>query len=250
MTLCNDIPATKCFVRRQFVSDDEAIPLFIDCVIFAVHTIKNQAMTFVAMIENGACYTKLPLHAFAWKKDAPQRKLNELMVYDNFSYNNSVICYDYLKLMSSDGISASMQEYQVLGFQITKLHNFMVKYDVPCLSFVQLNRDGITKESTDAVSGSDRLIWLCTSFTIFKMKSDEEKAEDNAKNGNRKMVPIVARHGEGLEDGDYISMKMFGSIGRLEEGMTRNEIHNNAKSRSEGFEINEDFDAESDLGSV
>ena len=100
MTLCNDIPATKCFVRRRFVSDDEAIPLFIDCVIFAVHTIKNQAMTFVAMIENGACYTKLPLHAFAWKKDAPQRKLNELMVYDNFSYNNSVICYDYLKLMN------------------------------------------------------------------------------------------------------------------------------------------------------
>jgi hypothetical protein len=143
-----------------------------------------------------------------------------------------------------------MQEYQVLGFQITKLHNFMVKYDVPCLSFVQLNRDGITKESTDAVSGSDRLIWLCTSFTIFKLKSDEEKAEDNPKNGNRKLVPIVARHGEGLDDGDYISMKMFGSIGRLEEGMTRNEIHNNAKSRSEGFEINEDFDAESDLSSV
>lgn len=169
---------------------------------------------------------------------------------ENGRTNDCVIIYDYLKLMSSDGISASMQEYQVLGFQITKLHNFMVKYDVPCLSFVQLNRDGITKESTDAVSGSDRLIWLCTSFTIFKLKSDEEKAEDNPKNGNRKIVPIVARHGEGLDDGDYISMKMFGSIGRLEEGMTRNEIHNNAKSRSEGFEINEDFDAESDLSSV
>ena len=164
--------------------------------------------------------------------------------------NDCLIVYDYLKLMGSEGISSSMQEYQVLGFQITQLHNFMVKYDVPCLSFVQLNRDGITKESTDAVSGSDRLIWLCTSFTIFKLKSDEEKAEDNPKNGNRKIVPIVARHGEGLDDGDYISMKMFGSIGRLEEGMTRNEIHNNAKSRSEGFEINEDFDAESDLSSV
>lgn len=164
--------------------------------------------------------------------------------------NDCVIIYDYLKLMSSDGINPSMQEYQVLGFQITKLHNFMVKYDVPCLSFVQLNRDGITKESTDVVSGSDRLIWLCTSFTIFKLKSDEEKAEDNPENGNRKLVPVVARHGEGLDDGDYISMKMFGSIGRLEEGMTRNEIHNNARSRQEGFEIDEDFDAESDIGSM
>lgn len=162
--------------------------------------------------------------------------------------NDCVIIYDYLKLMSSDGIGASMQEYQVLGFQITKLHNFMVKYDVPCLSFVQLNRDGITKESTDVVSGSDRLIWLCTSFTIFKLKSDEEKAEDSQEEGNRKLVPVVARHGEGLDDGDYISMKMFGSIGRLEEGLTRNEIHNNEKSRQEGFEINEDFNAETDIG--
>ena len=34
------------------------------------------------------------------------------------------------------------------------------------------------KESTDAVSGSDRLIWLCTSFSIFKAKSSEEVAED------------------------------------------------------------------------
>jgi len=161
-----------------------------------------------------------------------------------------LVVYDYLKLMGSEGISSSMQEYQVLGFQITQLHNFMVKYDVPCLSFVQLNRDGITKESTDVVSGSDRLIWLCTSFSIFKMKSEEEVAEDKIENGNRKLVPVVARHGCGLDDGDYISMNMFGSIGKLEEGQTRNELHNNARAREEGFEINEEIDTESDIDSV
>ncbi len=164
--------------------------------------------------------------------------------------NDCLIVYDYLKLMGSEGISSSMQEYQVLGFQITQLHNFMVKYDVPCLSFVQLNRDGITKESTDVVSGSDRLIWLCTSFSIFKMKSEEEVAEDKVENGNRKLVPVVSRHGEGLDDGDYVSMKMFGKIGRLEEGMTRNELHNNARSREEGFEINEEIDSESDIDNM
>lgn len=164
--------------------------------------------------------------------------------------NDCLIVYDYLKLMGSEGISSSMQEYQVLGFQITQLHNFMVKYDVPCLSFVQLNRDGITKESTDVVSGSDRLIWLCTSFSIFKMKSEEEVAEDRVENGNRKLVPVVSRHGEGLDDGDYVSMKMFGKIGRLEEGMTRNELHNSARAREEGFEINEEIDSESDIDNM
>ena len=50
---------------------------------------------------------------------------------ENGRTKDCLIVYDYLKLMGSEGISASMQEYQVLGFQITKLHNFCVKYDVP-----------------------------------------------------------------------------------------------------------------------
>ena len=169
---------------------------------------------------------------------------------ENGQTKDCLIVYDYLKLMGSEGISSAMQEYQVLGFQITKLHNFMVKYDVPCLSFVQLNRDGITRESTDVVSGSDRLIWLCTSFSIFKMKSDEELATDGVNNGNRKLVPIVARHGAGLDDGDYVCMKMHGRFGRIEEGSTRNEIHENGRGREEGFETDEGIEEESDLGNL
>jgi replicative DNA helicase len=166
---------------------------------------------------------------------------------ENGKTNDCLIVYDYLKLMGSESITNAMQEYQVLGFQITKLHNFCVKYDVPCLSFVQLNRDGITKESTDVVSGSDRLIWLCTSFSIFKLKSDEEIAEDGIGNGNRKLVPVVARHGSGLDDGDYISIKMFGSLGKIEEGITRNEIHTRSQNSDNGFEIDEDIDAETNI---
>jgi hypothetical protein len=78
------------------------------------------------------------------------------------------------------------------------------------------------------------------------MKSDEEIAEDNIENGNRKLVPVVARHGEGLDDGDYVSMKMFGKYGRIEEGMTRNQIHHAARVTNEGFEIDEEIDQESD----
>ena len=145
---------------------------------------------------------------------------------DNGNTNECLVIYDYLKLMSSGAISNNIQEYQALGFQITSLHNLCVKYDFPCLSFVQLNRDGITKESTDAVSGSDRLIWLCTSFSIFKNKSPEELAEDGPEAGNRKLVPIVARHGAGMGDGDYINMNMAGEYAKLSELKTRNEFKN------------------------
>jgi len=121
-----------------------------------------------------------------------------------------------------------------LGFQITALHNLAVKYDFPCLSFVQLNRDGITKESTDAVSGSDRLIWLCTSFSIFKVKSPEEVANDGPQAGNRKLVPIVSRHGPGMEDGNYINVNMVGDLARLIELRTRDEF---TASRASGGAI-------------
>jgi len=138
--------------------------------------------------------------------------------------NDCLVVYDYLKLMSSSGITNNIQEYQALGFQITNLHNLAVKFDFPCLSFVQLNRDGITKESTDAVSGSDRLIWLCTSFSIFKLKSQEELAEDGPNAGNRKLVTLKARHGAGLLDGNYINMNMIGSHSQLLELSTRDEL--------------------------
>lgn len=148
---------------------------------------------------------------------------------ENGRLNDCVIIYDYLKLMTSSSISNNMAEFQVLGFQITQLHNFCVEYDVPCLSFVQLNRDGITKESEDAVSGSDRLIWLCTSFSIFKTKTEEEIAMDGITNGNKKLIPVISRHGPGMDDGGYICMRMIGEIAKIEEIGTIREIKANAK---------------------
>ena len=161
-----------------------------------------------------------------------------------------VIIYDYLKLMDGDSISSSMQEYQVLGFQITKLHNFMVKYDCPCLAFVQLNRDGVTKESSDVISGSDRLVWLCTSLSLFKMKSPEELAEDNqvdGDQGNTKLVPLHARHGGLMDQGDYISLKVDGAYGRVIQKMTRNQIYSKGKEDQEGFKSNEESNTETNF---
>ena len=107
---------------------------------------------------------------------------------------------------------------------MTGLHNFALKYEIPILAFIQLNRDGITKESTDTASGSDRIIWLCSNFSIYKAKSDEEIAKDGPENGNRKLVPLIARHGEGLQDKDYINVNMIGKYGKLIEGKTAFEL--------------------------
>lgn len=134
-----------------------------------------------------------------------------------------VIVYDYLKLMTSESINGALQEYQLLGFMMTSLHNFAVRYKIPILMFIQLNRDGITKESTDVASGSDRVMWLCSNFTLFKWKSDEEIAKDGPEAGNRKLVPLIARHGGGLGSGDYINCYFNGAIAKIKEGEVASE---------------------------
>jgi len=135
--------------------------------------------------------------------------------------NDCVLIYDYIKLMSAQGLE-SLQEHQLLGFLMTTLHNFCARYKVPVLAFIQLNRDGITQESTGVVAGSDRIVQLCTSFSIYKFKSDEETAEDGPDCGNRKLVPVITRFGQAWSDKDYINMQMT-SYGKIVEGKTKTE---------------------------
>jgi replicative DNA helicase len=173
--------------------------------------------------------------------------VKEVGLNDDGTAKDCVIFYDYLKLMDSVGISQDMKEYQVLGFMMTSLHNFAIRYKVPIVAFVQLNRDGITKESTDTASGSDRIIWLCSNFTIFKRKSDEEIAEDGPNNGNRKLVPLISRHGGGLDDNDYINCYMKGWCAKITEGRTRLDVVNNKTGSDKGFKIVDDKDNEQEI---
>ncbi len=154
-----------------------------------------------------------------------------------------VIIYDYLKLMEASELAKTdMKEFQLLGFMMTSLHNFSLRYEVPILCFIQLNRDGITKESTDAASGSDRIMWLCSNFAIYKEKSDEEIAKDGTEHGNRKLVPIIARHGEGLETGDYINVLMQGKYAKLIEGSTALELEAGGSYNDDDPEYQDDED--------
>jgi replicative DNA helicase len=157
-----------------------------------------------------------------------------------------VIVYDYLKIMDAAEIKGDMKEYQALGFLMTSLHNFAIRYEVPILAFIQLNRDGITKESTDTASGSDRIVWLCSNFTIYKRKSDEEIAKDGPEHGNRKLVPLIARHGEGLEDKDYINMKMIGKYGQIIEGQTAFELETGVSTAASADTHDHQSDIEND----
>lgn len=149
---------------------------------------------------------------------------------DDGSAKPCIILYDYIKLMSSDFLSGAMQEYQALGFIMSGLKNFMGRYKVGCICLAQLNREGTEREDATVVSGSDRIIHYCTSFSIYKKKGDEERAEAPplAQKYTHKMIPVLSRHGGGLDDGDYINIESEYSMGRVTEGPTRFEVESAA----------------------
>lgn len=148
--------------------------------------------------------------------------------------------YDYLKLMNSDSIKdGNIKETQALGFQLDSLNAFVIKYDLPCTTFAQVNRDGITKETGDVIADSDRINRFTANIFLYKVKSPEEIAEDKPENGNRKMCHIKTRYGHGLDGNDYINFQHTKNIGKIEELSTRNDIHagSTTKKSKKGFEM-------------
>jgi len=156
---------------------------------------------------------------------------------ENGVRNDCLIIYDYMKMMSGEGLNDSMREYQVLGFMMTALHNFAVRHDVPVFSLIQLNRDGIDRESTDVIAGSDRILWLVTNFTVYKTKTPEEIGETGPQYGNMKLVPVSARHGAGLPAGDYINLHFIGECGRIREGETRLGLQRTAEKKKPAQDV-------------
>lgn len=137
---------------------------------------------------------------------------------DSGSAKPCLIIYDYIKLMDDAAFKHGLQEYQLLGFLTTALHNFAVKFKLPILATVQLNRDGVEKEGAEVISGSDRIVWLCSNFTILKNKTQIELNEDAPVNGTKKLVVTDTRYGPGMENGEYINIINNLTMGKLSEG--------------------------------
>lgn len=129
---------------------------------------------------------------------------------------NALLIYDYFKLMDPT-ILSNMQEHQAIGFQISKLTDFCKQYGLSCLTFAQLNRSGIDKDTSDIISQSDRLLWLAASASFLRRKTSEEIVHDGPENGNLKLKTIECRFGRGLDDNDHINFQVIGEMFTLRE---------------------------------
>ena len=97
-----NIPPIYCKVRKEYLYDmDKTYERdFLDCVIFGLASISGRALLFHIMLTNGAVYYRLPISAFFQKEynrdQVPDMRVDELELWNSFSYYPSVHCFDWL----------------------------------------------------------------------------------------------------------------------------------------------------------
>lgn len=183
--------------------------------------------------------------------------INRHVGFENGQTKECLVILDYIKTMNL-GEMGDHQEYQYLGQYLTDLHNFGVQYNLPILAMVQLNRDGIDVEGSQAVAGSDRIIWLCTSFSILKKKNETDEVADSRVNGDRKLVVCDVRYGPGMPANEYINIKTDLGKCQMTEGDTSVQVRQHqatfvppskkAKSKDKAKDTNANADTEPSFG--
>jgi len=97
MYLLADIPAFRCFVRKEYLYNLEAHHgETVQAYAFGVSAIKGRALGFYVMLETGAQFARLPISALCSRPDAPPQALEHLSAWDSLSYNLAVHQFDFL----------------------------------------------------------------------------------------------------------------------------------------------------------
>ncbi len=96
-----NIPVTYAQIRREYLYDlKEHHGEVEDCIIFGMASITGRPILFHAIMENGAVFYRLPISAFIQRgfkaSEVPKRRLDELELWNCFSYYPAVTSYDIL----------------------------------------------------------------------------------------------------------------------------------------------------------
>jgi hypothetical protein len=101
-----NIPIINCLIRNEFLFNHEkGHGEFTPADVHSVASIQARIPLFEAFLENGVNWTRRPIHAFVWKKDAEILPLSEYVYWDCFSSYIDVKVRDRLSGLRADLIS-------------------------------------------------------------------------------------------------------------------------------------------------
>lgn len=134
-----------------------------------------------------------------------------------------LVIYDYVKLMSMDDLKTA-QEWQILGFLLSAIHDVAAQLNIPILCLGQLNREALKTDSEYTVAGSDRITHNLDSLTIFRQKKEEEIDSDGEHRGTHIFKTPIARKGPGHEYNDWVNINFDKSSGQFSEDKRNVEV--------------------------
>jgi hypothetical protein len=101
-----NIPTITCLIRNEFLFNNEkGYKEFTLVDVHTVASIEKRTPLFEGFLENGVNWTRRPIHAFVWKKDAEILPLSEHIYWDCFSSYIAVNVRERLSGLRGDLIS-------------------------------------------------------------------------------------------------------------------------------------------------
>ena len=169
-----NIPATYAQVRKEYLYDLQKHHGEVeDCVIFGLASIAGKAVLFHCLLPNGAVYYRLPISAFIQRafdiSQAPRMRLDELELWNCFSYYPSVTAFDFL----------AGQECKYLGKEkkfYTGEYLFTIDWAHPEPNILDVDHSEIPQEhkcghfialnnGNYAIQPNNRMLWHLGNFT-------------------------------------------------------------------------------------
>ena len=191
-----NIPATYAQIRREFLYDlKDHHGEVEDCVIFGLASITGRALLFHTIMENGAVFYRLPIHAFIQRgfkiEDVPRRRLDELELWNCFSYFPAITTYDILlgqsgKYYGKDKEWHTGQYLFTVDFahpesNIVDTDHSEIPHEHKCAHVLALN------DGNYAAQPNNRWIWSLPSFTVkdevpfdWKVQTNDWSVENTA----------------------------------------------------------------------
>ena len=191
-----NIPLEYAQIRREYLYDLKKHHGEVeDCIIFGITSLTGRSILFHAIMENGAVYYRLPISAFIQRgfdpEKVPKRRLDELELWNSFSYYPAITTWDILGGVSGKywGKDKKWHPGKYLftidwghpDANILDSDHSEIPQEHKCAHIIAL------KDGNYAAQPNNRILWDLPSFTVkndvpdWKVQTNEWNAEDTSK---------------------------------------------------------------------
>jgi hypothetical protein len=179
-----NIPPIYCKIRREYLYDlREHKGETEDCVVFGLGSISGRALLFHCLLTNGAIYWRLPISAFIQRGSGntlhstqmEHQDLEDLQLWNSFSYYPSVTVFDFLKGQRCKYFSKNKTYYGEYLFTVDWAHPESNISDTEHSEIPDQHKCGhvlALDNGNYAVQPNNRILWSIPSFTTSSLVPD------------------------------------------------------------------------------